>query len=62
MCDDTIRISTLLSMSLHGKIAVITGAGSGIGRGFAVAFVKEGTRVEGVKWLGDSAFSRMGFF
>lgn len=41
-CDDTIRISPLLSMSLHGKIAVITGAGSGLGRGFAVAFVKEG--------------------
>jgi len=29
-------------MSLHGKVAVITGAASGLGRGFAVAFVKEG--------------------
>jgi NAD(P)-dependent dehydrogenase (short-subunit alcohol dehydrogenase family) len=32
-------------MSLHGKVAVITGAASGLGRGFALAFVKEGAHV-----------------
>lgn len=30
-------------MSLQGKIAVITGGASGLGRGFALAFVREGT-------------------
>ena len=30
---------------LDGKIAVVTGAGSGIGRGIAVMFAKEGARV-----------------
>lgn len=34
------------AMSLRGKIAVITGAASGLGRGFAVAFVKEGTSLK----------------
>ena len=32
---------------LDGKIAVITGAGSGIGRATAEAFVREGARVLG---------------
>src|SRR5256885_13796535 len=30
---------------LEGKIAVITGAGSGMGRGWAKIFVREGARV-----------------
>jgi NAD(P)-dependent dehydrogenase (short-subunit alcohol dehydrogenase family) len=29
----------------HGKVSVITGAGSGIGRGMAVAFAREGARI-----------------
>ena len=32
-------------MRLQNKIAIITGAGSGIGRGIALAFVKEGAKV-----------------
>ena len=32
-------------MSLDGKVAVITGAGSGFGRGIAEAFVEKGARV-----------------
>lgn len=38
-------------MSLQGKVAVITGAASGLGKGFALAFVKEGTRTLGRKKL-----------
>ena len=32
-------------MSLSGKVAIVTGAGSGIGRSVALAFLKEGYRV-----------------
>jgi NAD(P)-dependent dehydrogenase (short-subunit alcohol dehydrogenase family) len=37
-------------MRLQNKIAIITGAGSGIGRGTALAFVKEGARVLVADW------------
>ena len=35
---------------LQNKIAIITGAGSGIGQGIALAFVKEGARVVVADW------------
>lgn len=37
-------------MRLQNKIAIITGAGSGIGQGVALAFVKEGTKVVVADW------------
>lgn len=37
-------------MRLKNKIAIITGAGSGIGRGIALAFVKEGAKVLVADW------------
>ena len=37
-------------MRLQNKIAIITGAGSGIGRGIALAFVKEGARIVVADW------------
>lgn len=37
-------------MRLQNKIAIITGAGSGIGRGVALAFVKEGAKVVVADW------------
>jgi len=41
-------------MRLQNKIAIITGAGSGIGRGIALAFVKEGAKVVIVDWSEES--------
>ena len=38
-------------MRLQNKIAIITGAGSGIGRGIALAFVREGAKVVVADWL-----------
>ena len=37
-------------MRLQNKIAIITGAGSGIGRGIALAFVKEGAKIVVADW------------
>jgi len=37
-------------MRLQNKIAIITGAGSGIGRGTALAFTKEGAKIVVVDW------------
>ncbi|MFH0969070.1 MAG: SDR family oxidoreductase [Patescibacteria group bacterium] len=37
-------------MRLQNKIAIITGAGSGIGRGIALAFIKEGARIVVADW------------
>jgi len=37
-------------MRLQNKIAIITGAGSGIGQGIALAFVKEGAKVVVADW------------
>ncbi len=37
-------------MRLENKVAIITGAGSGIGQGIAFAFVKEGVKVVVADW------------
>ena len=37
-------------MRLQNKIAIITGAGSGIGRGIALSFIKEGAKVVVADW------------
>ena len=37
-------------MRLQNKIAIITGAGSGIGRGTALAFIREGAKVVVADW------------
>ncbi|MFH1255064.1 MAG: SDR family NAD(P)-dependent oxidoreductase, partial [bacterium] len=37
-------------MRLKNKVAIITGAGSGIGRGSALAFAKEGAKVVVADW------------
>lgn len=42
-------------MRLADKVAVITGAGSGIGRASALRFAREGARVMVVDWHGDDA-------
>ena len=38
-------MSESLAESLQGKVAIVTGAGRGIGRAFALALVAEGMRV-----------------
>jgi 3-oxoacyl-[acyl-carrier protein] reductase len=40
---------------LEGKVAIITGAGSGMGRAMALRFAKEGAKVTAVDYAGDSA-------
>src|SRR2546427_2509339 len=42
-------------MRLEGKVALVTGAGSGIGRGTAVRFAQEGARVVAADVRGDAA-------
>lgn len=37
-------------MRLKNKVAIITGAGSGIGQGIALAFIKEGAKVAVADW------------
>ena len=52
-----------MSGQLEGRVAVITGAGEGIGRGIASAFVKEGAKVviaEINAELGNAAVSELG--
>ena len=40
---------------LEGKVAIITGAGSGMGRAMAVRFAKEGAKVVALDYAGDTA-------
>ena len=40
---------------LNGQIAVITGAGSGIGRAVSLAFAREGARVAALDVRADAA-------
>lgn len=40
---------------LEGKVAVITGAGSGMGRAMAIRFAKEGAKVVALDYAGDTA-------
>jgi NAD(P)-dependent dehydrogenase (short-subunit alcohol dehydrogenase family) len=37
-------------MKLNGKVAVITGVGSGIGRGITLLFAREGAKIVGGEW------------
>ena len=39
---------------LDGKVAIITGAGSGMGRAGAIIFAKEGAKVAVVDWVAES--------
>ena len=46
---------------LAGKVTIVTGAGSGIGRATAIRFVEEGARVTCVD-IDDPAGARRGIF
>lgn len=52
---ETVRNKGMAMGKLQGKVAAITGAGSGIGRAIATLFAREGARVALIDWNGDAA-------
>ncbi|HEX2173028.1 MAG TPA: SDR family NAD(P)-dependent oxidoreductase, partial [Dehalococcoidia bacterium] len=40
---------------LTGKVAIVTGAGTGNGRGIALGFAREGADIVAVDWIEESA-------
>ena len=46
-----------MSGRLEGKVAIVTGAGQGVGRGIALAFARQGARVVVADWNEESGTS-----
>jgi len=46
---------------LYGKVAVITGAGSGMGRAASIIFAQEGAEVVAVDYVGETQKKQCGW-